>query len=95
MGCKGVQMTPETVASLFNAELVFQRGYSLMERNDFDGDPEWLRALVERHLQDTSPGVRVGFWDQYAEMRIETPDREQSYCLLIEDGRALRSSACH
>lgn len=95
MSCKGIFVTPEAMRSLFNYELMLKQGGSLIERNDFDGDPNALRILVERGLRKTAPHVTVSFWDAYFEMPIENPGIGGDYCLLINQDAPMYSTRMH
>lgn len=95
MGCLGVFIDGRAMRAMFNYELALMQGKSLIERNDFGGDPEMVRRRVQEGLRRSHPFVTVSFWDHNSELEIEGPHEDGSYCLMIKQETPMYSACMH
>lgn len=95
MSCVGIYMETKDQRAVFNHELALQQGMSLIEKTDFGGCPEFVRARVELGLRQCHPFVTVTYWDFEAEMEAEGPNEEGNYSLLIKQETPIYSASCH
>lgn len=96
MSCLGIYIEGRAMRALFNYELALKQGRSLIDRNDFGGDPETVRQNVELGLRRTHPFVTVSFWDHNSELETVAPDKvDEGYCLMIKQEAPLYSSLMH
>jgi hypothetical protein len=93
MECVGIFIDQPAVFGIFNPELAITRGHSIITNNDFKGDPEFLRSLVEANLRRSDPHLLIKFIDAYSELVVDKP--QDNYGLLICQEAPIFSQGIH